>query len=194
MENAQVKSLPPLRAWASSAPTSCSSSHFTLPRTKRPVNVAGSEVGLRQGRRLIWARWRFHRWTRQKVPRAKPMVLWPMALQPMALWPMAFWLTVMPQRTEMQSLLERTRTARSRDQERHKLLASKRYFSRHGHICKGIIKKIFGAWGNPKFTVSAILGEMPERRLLRSLNVLIYSLEAYSPGWVAGDRGVRCLL
>lgn len=67
-----------------------------------------------------------------------------------------------------------------------------RCFSRHGHICKEIIKKrIFGAWSNPKFTVSAILGEMPEKRVLRSLNVLIYSLEAYSPGWVAGDRGRR---
>lgn len=51
--------------------------------------------------------------------------------------------------------------------------------------------KIFGAWSNPKFTFSATLGEMQERRVLRSLNVLIYSLEAYSPGWVAGDRGRR---
>lgn len=65
-----------------------------------------------------------------------------------------------------------------------------RCFSRHGHICKEIIKKrIFGAWSNPKFTVSAILGEMPEKRVLRSLNVLIYSLEAYSPGGWPGIAG-----
>lgn len=51
-------------------------------------------------------------------------------------------------------------------------------------------KKI-GAWSSPKFTVSTILGEMPERRVIRSLNVLIYILEAYRPGWVAGDRGRR---
>lgn len=51
-------------------------------------------------------------------------------------------------------------------------------------------KKI-GAWSSLKFTVSTILGEMPERRVIRSLNVLIYILEAYRPGWVAGDRGRR---
>ncbi len=50
-------------------------------------------------------------------------------------------------------------------------------------------KRIFGAWSNPKFTVSAILGEMPEKRVLRSLNVLIYSLEAYSPGGWPGIAG-----